>query len=140
MNGALKWKLATGFLLVFIAGAVTGGFLATVLTRHILFLPAHHGMAADRMRARLRTELDLTPEQMTRISPILDKAGKQLEQIRNETAQRVHQTFAQVHRDISVDLTDQQRQKFEEMQRRHQRWLHHHRHDGGPGMPEPPPE
>ena len=134
MNGALKWKLVAGFLLVFIAGGVTGAFLATGLTRHFLSEEVRHGVAANRMRERLRSELDLTPEQMAKISPIIDRTGSELERIRGDTARRVHETFVQAHDEISANLTEEQKAKLEQIRGRHQhRW--HHRHGKNP----PPP-
>jgi len=138
MNSALKWKLIAGFLLVFIAGGVTGAFVAAVTTRHLLG-PPHHGVAAERMRARLQAELNLTPEQMKKISPIIDRTGTELEQIRMETTRRVHDTFAESHRQISEDLTPEQKAKFEELRRRHQRWLHRMHRREAPELESPAP-
>ena len=139
MNGALKWKIITGFILVFIAGGVTGAFLAAATARHFLFAPPGHGFVAQRMHARLRTELKLTPEQDAKISPIIDKAGAQLEQIRMETTRRVHATFAQAHEEMSPVLTDEQRVRLQQMRRRHQRWMHRlHGHES-PAAELPPP-
>src|SRR5437762_12964095 len=111
MNTGLKWKLAVGFLLVFVAGGVTGAFVAAAGARHFQISAERHGVAAQRMREHLRAELKLTPEQLTKISPIIDRAGEQLEQIRTDTARRVHETFAQAHKEMSSSLTDEQRTK-----------------------------
>jgi Spy/CpxP family protein refolding chaperone len=133
MSTALKWKLIAGFVLVFIAGGVTGVFLSATVARHCLFAPGHHGLAAERMRERLRAQLKLTPEQVAKISPIIDKAGTQLEQIRSETGRRVHQTFADAHREMSAYLTDEQRAKLEQIRQRHQHWMHRlHRQQPSP--------
>jgi Spy/CpxP family protein refolding chaperone len=138
MNKALKWKLITGFLLVFTAGGVTGAFLAAATTRHFLFFAPHHGIAAEKMRERLRVELKLTPEQTAKISPILDKASAQLEQIRMDTARRVHETFAEAHREMGPNLNEQQRAKLYEMRQRHQRRLHRMRGHESPPADLPP--
>jgi Spy/CpxP family protein refolding chaperone len=139
MTGNLKWKLIAGFLLVFVAGGVTGAFLAAATARHY-FMPPHRGIAAETMREHLRAQLKLTPEQTAKISPVIEKAGAQLEQIRMETERRVHETFAQVHREISADLTDEQRTKFERMRRRHLQWQHRmHPREPDSGDPPPPP-
>src|SRR5438045_2841374 len=106
MNSTLKWKLIAGFLLVFIAGGVTGAFFAGAMAHHFLWLPPRHPMGATMMRDHLRNQLNLTPEQTAKISPIIEKASAQLEQIRTDTGRRVHETFAEVHREIAVDLTD----------------------------------
>ena len=139
MNSGLKWKLIAGFLLVFVAGGLTGGFIAATTTRHFLFAGGHHPAAAQRMREHLKSELNLTPEQMSKISPIVDKMAAQLEQIRRDTSRRVRDTFSDAHRQIAEDLTPEQRAKFEEMRERHRRFLRGHRRHGGPPPPEPPP-
>jgi hypothetical protein len=142
MNGGLKWKLIAGFLLVFVAGGVTGAFLAAKTARHHLFATSHHGIAAQRMRDRLQSEVDLTPEQLAKISPVVDKAAGQLQAIRKDTARRVRDTFADMHRQIAADLTPEQRVKLEQMRQRHHKFLrrHHHRREGrGSRRPPPPP-
>jgi Spy/CpxP family protein refolding chaperone len=139
MNSALKWKLVAGFLLVFVAGGVTGAFVAAATTRHFFFTAPHHGLAAERMRARLQAELNLTPEQMKKISPIIDRTGAQLEQIRMETTRRVHETFADSHRQISEDLTPEQKAKFEQMRQRRQRWMHRMHRREAPELESPAP-
>lgn len=141
MNEALKWKLITGFLLVFLAGGVTGAFIAAKTTRHHLFATSHHGIAAQRMRDRLQSELDLTPEQLAKISPIIDKAAAQLETIRRDTARRVRDTFADMHKQIGTDLTPEQRAELDQMRERHKSMRrHHHRRDRRMRDRPPPPE
>src|SRR5207244_4225236 len=84
MNRALQWKLIAGFILVFIAGGMTGVFFGAVHARHLFFEFHHPGLMGVRMRDRLRTELKLTPEQVAKISPIIDKTAAQLADIRKE--------------------------------------------------------
>ena len=139
MNEALKWKLIAGFLLVFIAGGLTGAFVAAATTRHYLFAAGHHGVSAERMRERLKSELNLTPEQTAKISPILDRAAADLQQIRKDTAHRVRDVFANTHNQIAADLTPEQRTKLEQMRERHRRMLRHPHHRHGPPPPDAPP-
>jgi Spy/CpxP family protein refolding chaperone len=137
MNRALKWKLIAGFILVFVAGGMTGAFLAALHARHA-FLEWHTpGLIAERMRERLRVELKLTPEQMTKISPIIDRASAQLEEIRKDTGRRVHETILGAHREMAANLTEEQRAKLQEIEARHRQ--RHRMH--GPYPPEggPPP-
>ena len=126
MNRALKWKLIAGFLLVFLAGGLTGAFLGASHVRHFFFKHHHRGDIGERMRERLRRELDLTPEQVARISPILDRAAAQLQQMRRDTGQRVREILDETHRQIAPTLTDGQRQKLQRMKERHRR-RHQHR-------------
>jgi len=135
MNRALKWKLAIGFVLVFIAGGAAGVFLGASRTVHFFAEGPHRpGFLAERMRERLRWQLHLTNEQMTKISPIIEKTASQLEQIRSESSRRVHETFAESHREMAAELNPEQRQKLQEIQARHAR-SHH-----GRGFANPTPE
>src|SRR5213082_3606404 len=129
MNGALKWKLVAGFVLVFVAGGIAGAALGGFYARHLFIEFNHPGRVGDRMKERLRTELKLTPEQVAKISPIVDKTAAQLHEIRRDTARRVHETIAEAHRQMAVNLTDEQRQKLQQIEARHRRWRHHRVHE-----------
>jgi Spy/CpxP family protein refolding chaperone len=133
MNGALKWKLVAGFVLVFVAGGIAGAALGGWYTRHLLFESHRPGRVGDRMKERLRTELRLTPEQIAKVSPIIDKTTMQLQEIRHDTRRRVHEIMTEAHKDIAGNLTDEQRQKLQQIEEQHRRW-HHHR---GPHQPAP---
>src|SRR5205809_1690752 len=134
MNSALKWKLIAGFLLVFMAGGATGVFVTMAIGHH--FMGGHpHGMVAQAMKNRLRWQLRLTDDQMAKISPIVEKTGAQLEQIRGDTGRRVRDTIAEAHREIAPILTPEQQQRLKEMEERHRRWFQHHQPGGAtPGF------
>src|SRR5207237_1658524 len=124
MNRALQWKLIAGFLLVFVAGGISGAFLGGLYAQHH-FVEFHRPeLIGARMKERLRTELNLTPEQVAKISPIIDKTAAQLRDIRRDTARRVHETMAEAHRQMATNLTDEQRQKLQQIQERHRRLRH----------------
>jgi Spy/CpxP family protein refolding chaperone len=124
MNRALKWKLIVGFVLVFVAGGMTGAFLGASHARHLFFMQPHRGMMSQRMLDHFRAQLNLTPEQVAKISPIIDKAAGQLEEIRGNTGRRVHETIAEAHREMAADLTEEQRAKLQAIEARHRRWHH----------------
>src|SRR5881296_2513723 len=129
MNQALKWKLIAGFILVFVAGGISGVFLGGLYARHLFFGFHQPEQIGARMKERLRAELNLTPEQVAKVSPIIDKTAVQLREIRQETARRVHETIAEAHRQMAVNLTDEQRQKLQQIEARHRRWRHHRVHE-----------
>jgi Spy/CpxP family protein refolding chaperone len=139
MNRALQWKLIAGFLLVFVAGVISGAFLGGMYAQHHFFAFHRPELIGGRMKERLRTELNLTPEQVAKISPIIDKAATQLRDIRRETARRVHETIAEAHRQMAVNLTDEQRQKLQQIEERHRRWRHHRLHEVPAESPSPTP-
>jgi Spy/CpxP family protein refolding chaperone len=130
MNRALQWKLVAGFLLVFVAGGITGAFVGGAYARYHFFELHHPERIGERMKERLRAELNLTPQQLATISPIIDKTTAQLRDIRRETGQRVHEVLADAHRQMAATLTDEQRQKLQQIEQRHRRWRHHRFHEG----------
>jgi Spy/CpxP family protein refolding chaperone len=132
MNRALQWKLIAGFILVFVAGGISGAFLGGLYAQHHFFAFHRPELIGGRMKERLRTELNLTPEQVAKISPIIDKTTLQLRDIRRDTTRRVHETIGDAHKQMATILTDEQRQKLQQIQERHRRWRHHHFHDFGP--------
>jgi Spy/CpxP family protein refolding chaperone len=139
MNRALQWKLIAGFLLVFVAGGITGAFVGGSYARHH-FLELHRPeRIGAQMKERLRAELNLTPDQVANISPIIDKTASQLRDIRRDTGQRVHQVMSDAHRQMAANLTDEQRQKLQQIEERHRRWRHHHFHESPAGVPSATP-
>jgi len=139
MNRALQWKLIAGFLLVFVAGGISGAFLGGLYAQHH-FVEFHRPeLIGARMKERLRTELNLTPEQVAKISPIIDKTADQLREIRRDTARRVHETIAEAHRQMAANLTDEQRQKLQQIEQRHRRWQHRRWHEFPAGSPSATP-
>ncbi|HEY4271973.1 MAG TPA: hypothetical protein VGM65_08195 [Candidatus Udaeobacter sp.] len=129
MNQALQWKLIAGFLLVFVAGGITGAFVGGAYARHHFFEVHHPERIGTRMKERLRAELNLTPEQLAKISPIIDKTTVQLRDIRRDTGRRVHEVITEAHQQMTGTLTDEQRQKLQQIENRHRRWRHHRFHE-----------
>ena len=118
MNRSLQWKLIGGVTLVFIAGCVTGAFVGGLHDRHLLH-QFHHRLLGLRMKERLRTQLKLTPEQLGKISPIIDKTAVQLKRMRRDTAWRAHEVILGAHREMAANLTDEQRLKLRQIDDRH---------------------
>src|SRR5262249_35006627 len=126
MNRALQWKLIAGFLLVFLAGGITGPFVGGSYARHHFFRFHRSEPIRPRVKEEPRAELNLTPEQVATSSPIIDETASQLRDIRRDTGQRVHQIMAKAHRQMAANLTDEQRHKLQQSEEQHQRWRHHH--------------
>jgi Spy/CpxP family protein refolding chaperone len=139
MNSALKWKLIAGFLLVFIAGGAAGVFVTMTMGHQFMFGPHQHGFVAQTMKNRLRWQLKLTDEQMTRISPIVEKTAAQLEEIRGDTGKRVRDVIVESHREISQYLTPEQQERLKQMEERRRHWMQHrgqwHRNASPAGSP-----
>ena len=135
MNRDLKWKLGLAFLLVFVAGGMTGAFFGVNHLRdHIMLGPPHSGDVPDRMREHLRRTLGLTAEQEKKIAPIVDATSARLEAIRVETAERVRKVMDESKKDIAPLLTPEQQQKLDKLESEHRRIMMHHGF-----LPPPPP-
>jgi Spy/CpxP family protein refolding chaperone len=135
MNGGLKWKIAIAFLLVFVAGGVTGAFFGFHhLRHHIILGPPHSGEVGDRMREHLRRSLDLTSEQEAKLKPIVDATSAKLEAIRVETAERVRAAMEESKKEVAPFLTPEQQKKLDKLESEHRKMMLHHGFD-----PPPPP-
>ncbi len=135
MSAGLKWKLAVGFFLVFLAGVATGSFGWKWHERH--WSPPSPPAFAQHVNERLRRELDLTSEQSAKIAPIVEQSAGKLEAIRVESGRRVRQTFTEMHLQILPQLTPEQRKKLAAIEEEHRRRRSHHPNFRGPP---PPPE
>ena len=136
MNSALKWKFAFAFLLVFVAGGMTGVFFGLhVLSHHLIFGPPHSGDVPDRMREHLRRTLGLNPEQEKTIGPIVEATSAKLEAIRVETAERVRTVMEDSKKEIAPLLTPEQQQKLDKLESEHRKMMVHHGF-----LPPPPPK
>ena len=136
MNSELKWKLAFAFLLVFVAGGMTGAFFGIHGLRHHMMLgPPHSGDVPDRMREHLRRTLDLTAEQEKKIGPIVDATSAKLEAIRVETAERVRTVMEESKKQVAPLLTPEQQKKLDNLESEHRKMMMHHGF-----LPPPPPK
>ena len=133
MTRAFMWRLAVGVLVVFAAGIATGMFIGTRKAHDVLAFK-HQGRMGERMRQRLIHELELTPEQIEKVSPILDDTSRRLHDIRRESGRRVGETMRESHAAMGPHLTPEQRERLATMKMRHKRRLHRR------GMHPPPGE
>ena len=125
MNKSLRWKLIVAFVLIFLAGAACG-FFGAIHMHQAFFARMAAGSMAQHMKERMRAELKLTPDQMQKISPIIDRAASQLKTARVQTVRSIHEIFSQTHQEMQPFLTPEQRNKLEAMADRHRRLLHRH--------------
>lgn len=119
MNRKLKWPLLLGFVLVFLAGTATG-FFGGAWQAHRAFDERHGRMMGARMRERLQQQLELTPEQLRQVDPILRQTAQRLQEIRSETGERVAQTMEESHQEMAAHLTPAQVTKLKQMRARHE--------------------
>jgi Spy/CpxP family protein refolding chaperone len=138
MRRALIWWSVIGVLVVFAAGMATGMFIGARKAQDALVFK-HRKHMGDRMRQHLIRELELTPEQIEKVSPIIDDTSRRLQEIRQESGRRVHDTMRESRAAIDPHLTPGQRERFAAMKHRQKRSMRHR--DGPPhdGDAEPHP-
>jgi Spy/CpxP family protein refolding chaperone len=136
MNRELKWKFGLAFLLVFVAGGMTGAFFGIHGVRyHLMLGPPHSGDVPDRMREHLRRSLGLTADQEKKVGPIVDATSTKLESIRVETAERVRNVMEESKKEIAPLLTPEQQTKLDKLESEHRKMMVHHGF-----LPPPPPK
>jgi Spy/CpxP family protein refolding chaperone len=117
MNASLKGKLVAGFILAFLAGGATGTFFTFHQARNWRTdWTRHSHSVAERMRDRIKSQLDLTPDQVAKIEPILDHTLNELQQIRAETGARVRQVMGETNQAMKPILTEAQWTKLEQIE------------------------
>ena len=60
---------------------------------------------------------------MNKISPLIDQAMRQVEVIRKETARRVFANVSNLHEQVLLVLTPEQKAKFEQLERERREYL-----------------
>ena len=109
------WKIIVVLVGIFIAGGVTGAFIALAVDKS----GSGRRYAPDQwVPARLRhmTErLELTPAQVDRIRPIMKREGEELSRLREQGFRETRIILERMEKDISAELTPEQRPKFDEL-------------------------
>jgi len=74
MNSLGKWKLGLYVLAIFLAGGGSGALIAWQVCRRTPVAPLTPGEIGERLRARFKSRLDLTADQVQKIDPMIDQA------------------------------------------------------------------
>lgn len=120
MNGLSKTKLILYLAAIFLAGGVTGVTVALRVSRQTLAEgPRPTRLDARYLKERFQSRLALTPGQAKVIEPILEKMSEDLKSVRQDAIKRISAIMKSSYDQIDKELTPEQRQKLEEMQRDH---------------------
>ncbi len=141
------WKVVTAFVGVFVAGLLVGG----LVTLRVVKAQAPQRMAATDqygpfLMKRLVNRLELTPEQQTKIKPLVDRAAGELHQVRRKAWTDSQAILERIDKEITAELTPAQRATFEKLQneqreriRRFREGRRNNADRPGEGAPPPPP-
>jgi Spy/CpxP family protein refolding chaperone len=122
-NNGRSLKITVYVVLIFLGGLLSGVLLAPSLGRTFL-RPPLPGEMSRRMFERMQSRLNLTPEQATKIKPLVEETGAELDVMRRDTTARVSEKIARSNERISALLTPEQKvelKKMEEERKEHMR-------------------
>lgn len=122
-----KLKVSVGILLVFILGTLAGSFGTQAYLKYRVyhFVQRGHEARAERFLGRLSHELDLTETQQIEIGKILRDSHRELARISQRCQPEIRAIIEHDFGMIREILTDDQRERFDQFQRRfHQRGRH----------------
>jgi hypothetical protein len=109
-----RWKAVLSLVVVFLAGMIVGG---------VLMLGGIHRWHQNRINAEtwtprtmtwLRREVQLAPEQESKVEPIVVRAMQDLSELRDRADGERKAIFSRLFLELSEHLTAEQQQKMKE--------------------------
>lgn len=116
MSNLTKGKAIFYLVAIFIAGAACGTILGYATGRQQAVSPARQKEMSERTLRRLETRLNLTPDQIAKVKPIVEQNSAAMQSIHRESWQRVSETFKRMNAQIAGYLTEEQKKKLEAME------------------------
>jgi hypothetical protein len=124
---------------VFVAGLLAGGAAGFSLGKRKAFGPPPRPKdMATHICGRLKSKLDLTPDQVKEIEPLVNETAAELELVNAATAERITQIFQKLNERQTRFLTDKQKALLADMERERQESFRKFKARPGP-PPGPPP-
>ncbi|MEK7676259.1 MAG: hypothetical protein AAB676_10555 [Verrucomicrobiota bacterium] len=120
MNLLTKGKIISYLAAIFVAGGISGGVIAWKEAKQEMFKPPSSKKMCAFFRERLQAELKLSPSQMQRLEPLLEKRVLEMEAIHSRTVQQIDELFRESNEQIAraLELTPEQRLKLDEMEKK----------------------
>jgi uncharacterized membrane protein len=112
MSGWKHVKTVAWLLAVFVAGLVVGGVVTVRVVQHQYRERMNSATWTPRTMAWLDTTLKLSPEQESKIRPVVERSMEKMAGLRSRVeADRKH-LFGDMFGELSTHLTDEQRQQL----------------------------
>ena len=109
------WKLILLLTGIFIAGGVTGAFVTLKVVRDRIAQRPMPEQWAPMQLKRLAERLDLRPEQLEQLRPIIKRNMDELNRLRAYSLGETRTVLERMAREVSEQLTPEQRVGFEQM-------------------------
>lgn len=123
-KGKVILYLAAMFVVAAGAGTVAGYSLAK--QRKPFGPPPSRADMATHLRAKFQRELELTPDQLAKLDPLLAQTFREVEEAGRRNMRETGKLFERLNEQISEFLTPKQQQALVEMDRKRQEWMRKH--------------
>jgi hypothetical protein len=137
MTHLTKGKIVLYLTIIFVAGGVTGAVIELAGAKQRRMGPPDPVKMCKSMLDRLQSELDLTPDQVKLLDPLLKKRVAEMEAIRSRTVQEIEAIIRKSNEEMvtALALTPAQQARLERMEEKRREFTR--KHSGPP--PGPPP-
>jgi hypothetical protein len=118
----IRWKLISGLLLVFVLGILAGSVGTGFYLKHRLtpIIKEPRARKAFIMK-RLSKKLNLTPDQQTKIQPILEQIIEKRREYYRKTRPEIKTIMDQGFAQIKEELNEDQKKKLDELREKFQK-------------------
>ena len=135
MSHLTKNKIIVYLAAIFLVGGVTGAVLGWTGAKERWSHPPDGKMICDHVRHRLRSDLNLRPDQMQQIDPILERRAKEMDAIHSRTIKEIEEIIRSSNENIVKVLDPEQRTKFEDLEKKRQEFMRHRFKPSGAAPP-----
>lgn len=111
------WKLVLLLTGIFLAGGLTGALVMIRLGREVAARRSLPEQWVPMHLKRLAKRLDLRPEQLEQLRPIVRRNMEELKRLRAYAMIETRNVMERMEREVAEKLTPEQRAKFEQMNR-----------------------
>jgi len=123
MKSTSTTRLLLYILALFVAGGATGAMIAAKITKDRMFRTPSGLELASKMRDKLACRLQLTPEQLEKVDPIIRDAAAQMQALHRDWMKRIGQITKERNARMAPVLTPEQQIKLEEMENERQEFI-----------------
>jgi hypothetical protein len=112
-----KLKITFYLAAIFVTGVVTGMFISKLIVAHMM--PSREKMV-NHWCDDLRTKLDLTPEQLQKIRPIIEK---DMADFKGDLCHQMVANLSNCNVQIATELRPAQKTKLEQLQKEQEKFI-----------------
>lgn len=116
MSHFTQRKALSLLIAIFITGVVCGAIVGYGSGKQHAVQPTRQKEICDRTLKKLQTRLDLSPDQVAQIKPIVERNSASMQTIQRESWQRASDAVKRMNSQIAGYLSAEQRTKLEAME------------------------